>query len=412
MRRLVAAAGESPEAGTKLRLVLDYVPCEACLLQPVKDQELLCTVCARLHRHVAVRAASTTTILVERPELAAAPPVVIEPAPAPEPAAAPVVEPEPPAEPVAELVAQVEPAPVEEAEPEFDDVASFAPAPEPEFEGETTYVRPEEAPKAPPPPAESFHEDDFVFRPPEPEPAPSPEPVPAAAPEPDLFPDEEITIDRAEGAPSPWAPPEEIFSDAPPEPEPEPEPLETSVVEEEPIETSLVEEEPIETTVVEEEPILETEIVDEPEPAPLEAEVVDAEPVDEDVVEMAIVDEEPPVPDASSDLWRLKGFGASHAASLKGAGIESLSHLAGHDPHELAGKTGIDDAQLTTWVAVADLVHEAGIPVDASLAIVAAGISGPRALAALDAEEVVDRVAAFGGTDLRLQDVKRWKRRV
>ncbi|HET6403157.1 MAG TPA: hypothetical protein VFH78_00800, partial [Candidatus Thermoplasmatota archaeon] len=69
-----------PDAGTKLRLVLDYLPCEACLAQPVDDQELLCSICARLDRQVAVRVGTRTTILLEKPSPPPAP-VVIPPAP-------------------------------------------------------------------------------------------------------------------------------------------------------------------------------------------------------------------------------------------------------------------------------------------------------------------------------------------
>jgi hypothetical protein len=67
--------------------------------------------------------------------------------------------------------------------------------------------------------------------------------------------------------------------------------------------------------------------------------------------------------------------------------------------------------RLVPWVQVADLVHEVGVPIDAANALVAAGIAGPRGLAAVDAEDAADRVSAFGGLQVSAREINRWKRR-
>lgn len=120
----------------------------------------------------------------------------------------------------------------------------------------------------------------------------------------------------------------------------------------------------------------------------------------------------PAVPEGASDLLRLRGFDEAHRRALAAHGIEAIAHLAGHDPNELAERSGLDAATLTPWVHVADLVQDVGVPIDPALALVAAGIEGPRGLRAMEAEAIVDRVAAFGDEGaVQLRDVKRWKRR-
>lgn len=425
------------DASEKLRLVLDYVPCEVCLSQASHDQEVLCSLCARLHRQVGIRVTRKTSVIVERPEPPApviipaaseAPPDDAPPAPVPiapttavevvlhgekrkarrDTAAIEVVV-EPWEEPsavaavaAAPLAANVD-APVED---EWDDVASFEPGDEAPFEFTDKPARgePERAPEPffapreepPAEPAEEPPEDDFIFRPPaadEPAEA-APEPEPEWAP-----PTEEVPVEREDDAPSPWARPadtdflQEEAPPAEPEPAPEPEPIqELAPVEEEILDTEIVE-----TTVVEEPA---------PEPAP-----------PEEILEMEMVEDEPvaaPLPpdDRSSDLFRLRGFGNAHFEALAANRIESITHLAGHDPSDLARRTGIPVETLIPWVQAANLVHEVGVPIDAAIAMVAAGVPGPRGLAEMDEQTIVDRVAAFGGAQLSARDVKRWKRRV
>lgn len=81
----------APPSGTppKLRIVLDYVPCEACLQEPSHEQELLCSVCRRLDRSVSVKRVEHRTFLVEQP--LPPPPVEPEVIPAAQPDSAPTM---------------------------------------------------------------------------------------------------------------------------------------------------------------------------------------------------------------------------------------------------------------------------------------------------------------------------------
>ena len=352
---------DAPDASVKLRTVLDYLPCEACLAQPVKDQELLCSVCRRLDREVGVRIAVRRTVILERPSEPE--PVVIQP-PVP---AAPATQPldvvlrvgdEPLPDP-REGVVQVVLEPLVDEEPVFADAFGWDPADD-AFE----FVKPAPAPEpAFAPPAE-VPQDEYVFAPPPPEePAPEPEPVAAE----DWMPTEDVPVQQESD--EAWAPPAEE-----PQPEPEPDPLPP-----------------------EEEPILEATIVEEEEP--VEMEVLEDEP-------------EPAAADGDSDLWRLRGFDRASEEALRAANITAVTHLSGHDAGELASRTGLAAERLAPWVQVADLVQEAGVPLDAAIALVTAGIRGPKGLRELTAESVVERTHAFAGRDLAVSDVRRWKRRV
>lgn len=402
------------DASSKLRLVLDYLPCEACLAQPVQDQELLCSICHRLHRQVAVKVTTRTTVLVERPNFPAALPVVIPPAapePEPAPAAPPafpelevVTEPyEPPAPAPLPVDFQDEPEPVaafappaEEAEPEFDDVVGFE-SPDDVVE----VVRGEPEPVSEPVVLSESMEDDYVFRPPDE--APAPEPVPEPVPEPEeVVPVEEIPVEPESVEPSPWAPPEEIFADEPP-------PL-AAVPEPAPVADPLPEPEP---------EVVEMEVLpdDEPQPEP-EPEIIQAEVLEEEVVPAEVLPEEPPepapapvAPSAESDLPRLRGMTPAHEDALRKVGVDSIASLAGHDANELAGRAGLPAERVLAWVQTADLVHEVGVPIDSAVALVAAGVPGPRGLREMDEDAILDRVEAFGGVRLSGRDVKRWKRR-
>lgn len=366
---------DAPDASVKLRTVLDYVPCEACLAQPVKEQDLLCSICARLDRQVGVRISVRSTILVERPSEPG--PVVIEPPAPPVPAPEPLdivlarpgealPEPRPGITQVVLEPLEPEP-PVVAAEPEveWDDVASWTAADDP-FE----YVRPLAAP--PPPPPEPVPEDAFVFAPPPRE--PEPEPAPVEAREEAWMPVEEVVVE-----PEPaeaWAPP------VPHEAQPEP-PLEESTPWARPAD-------------------------------PVEEPVLEATVVEDDVVEMEVLPDEPAAESepGSTDLWKLRGFDRSSERGFRGAGVTEVIHLAGHDPHELGSRTGVPPERLVPWIQAADLVHEAGVPLESAIALVAAGVAGPRGLREMDAETVVERAQAFAGARIATQDVKRWKRRV
>ena len=172
------------------------------------------------------------------------------------------------------------------------------------------------------------------------------------------------------------------------------------------------EEEILEMEVVPDEPeeeILEMEIVpdDEPEPSvPLRAEAEARAGADAE----ADAEASPAAP-ATGDLHRLRGFDAAAGEALARARITEIAHLSGHDAGELSERTGIPLARLQAWVQVADLVHEVGVPVEPASALVAAGVAGPKGLRDADADEVADRVAAFGGYRVDARDIKRWKRR-
>lgn len=430
-----AADGTSlPDAAAKLRTVLDYLPCEACLAQPVADQEILCSICARLDRQIAVRVGTRRTVLIERPSAPVAPVVIEPPAPAmaappakpivvrfaddatpalagsvevvveplvrlPPPVVAPVVLPvEPPAPPV-EVPVEAEP---EEPAFEFDDVVSYAPArdeffdykaprkaPEPAREPE-----PEPAPAAKEPEAFTPPEDDFVFRPPtRDEPAREPEPVAVE----EMVPTEEVPVESTREEVEQWAPPPDLLAEeaeAAPKEEPLVEPwAPPAPQEEEPVEMEVlpVEEELVETELVPEGP-------------------------EEEVLEMEVVEEGPESPAAptatgAGDLYRLRGFDAASESALARVNITRLEHLSGHDAGELAERAHLPFDRLVAWIQVADLVHNVGVPLDAANALVAAGINGPRGLAEADPDEVADRVLAFGGYPISAREITRWKRR-
>lgn len=450
-----------PDAGTKLRLVLDYLPCEACLAHPVDNQDLLCTLCARLDRQVAVRVGTRTTVLVERPAAAETPivipPASVAPPPTPvEPEPAPVVVPaapemhvrfaldasdprpgiveivvermEPVPSPVPMLLPFVAEAPivvpVAAPEPEFvavpapepeesdfyvDDIVSFTaardeffdysgkPAAQARAEREPAVVREEPAPAAPAPP-----EDDFVFR------APPREEEPARVEEAtlseEIIPSEEVAVVAQDAPEEHWAPPPDFLADEEPERVVEPE------LAEEIQETELAQDEPVPAT---EEDVFEMEVMpdDEDVIAPV------AVPLEEEALEMEVLadDEEAPAPEAhpagSGELYRLRGFDQTAETALATAGITAVSHLSGHDAGELGPRVGLPFERLRDWVQVADLVQEVGVPFDAASALVAAGIAGPRGLSDADPDEVADRVSAFGGLQVNARDVRRWQRR-
>lgn len=414
-----------PDAGTKLRLVLDYVPCEACLAHPVDDQDLLCSICARLDREVAVRVSRRTTILLETPTLPAEP-IVIPPAPvatvlapAPTPLKEVVVRfvDEPPVERAGAIEVVVEPLatpaplpvvvptplpaeaeiPIETDEEgfSFDDVATFtkardeffdykaapapSPRPEPESEPEPAFV----------PAREEIPQDDFVFRPPQRDEEPAREPEPPIVD--DIIPEEEVRVEEPREEQERWAPPPDFLS-------------EEAAIE---AEEEILEMDPVVETEPEPEPAPEPEAG----PEPVEMEMVAEE---EEIVETEMLPDEPEPevrPTGTGDLYRLRGFDTTAESALAKAKITEIAHLSGHDAGELQQRTGLPTSKLQAWVQAADLVHEVGVPVDAAVALVAAGVAGPKGLRDADPDEVADRVGAFGGYKVDARDVKRWKRR-
>jgi predicted flap endonuclease-1-like 5' DNA nuclease len=456
---------DAPDASTKLRLVLDYLPCEACLAQPVRDQDLLCSVCRRLHRQVAVRVATRSTVILERPDLPPpAEPVVIPPAPEPQPEPAP-----PPPEPIPLVEALPEPVP----EP------APAPPPLPELEVVTEPLEPEplpapepvpmiaqlqeEPPEEPeparkrglfrrrepePPPPEPVFDDVAGFEPAEdsfgvargeaaiepddvaevareefvPPPPPPPEPVVLPEAEPEM--ESDFVFRPTEETPAP--PPEELVEDeipveeipvVPESEEPSPwAPQEEIFPEEAPEPTPEPEPEPVVATPLEEE-VVEMEVLPDepPQEEILEAQLVEEdEPIAAEIVEEETIPAPPPPAPAeapASDLHRLRGFSHAHEDALHAVGIDTLASLAGHDAHEIAARAGLAPDVVAPWVQVADLVHELGVPIDSASALVAAGVAGPRGLREMTEEDILDRVEAFGGVRLSGRDVKRWKRR-
>src|SRR5581483_1240091 len=297
------------------------------------------------------------TVILERPSLPVAAPVVIPaavPEPEPTPLAAqlePAPAPAPVPAPLPELIVEtellvvpepeydMEPAvamPVEaQDEPSFDDdLTSFEP-PSDSFELVPAEPAPEPAREEAVVLSESIPEDDYVFRPPEEEPvfvAPEPAPEP---PE-DMLPTEEIPLEpEAPAEPSPWAPPEEILA------EPEPAPVAETTPE------------PIPEALTVEEEIVEMEVLPDEEPAPEPAAppVYDAEVLEEEVVEMEVLPDDEP-----SDLARLKGHQPEHEAALRKVGVDSIASLAGHDANELSARSGVPASLLVPWIQVADLV--------------------------------------------------------
>lgn len=379
------------DASDKLRVVLDYVPCDACLSQPVppKDQALLCSICRRVDRQIGVRVAVKTTVVLERPGEESTSVVIPPAAPAPEPAARLPIEVvfgsrderatnaaiEVVVVPYEEepLVSFVAPPEIGPHHVEWEDVASYEPTTDDLFEqvpgGARAATLPSPSPPAEEPPAE-IPQDDFVFRPPAAETTALAERE--EEPEEDWLPSDDVqvhpddeTVWKEQALAEPAYVPVEEYA---------PEPAETDVVQDEVL--GVVEEEIIQNEIIEE------EIVVTPEPS---AEL--------------------------GDLWKLRGFDRTAESRLAEANIRELAHLSGHDPVELGTRTGLPPERLASWIHVADLVQEIGIPVAAAISLVAAGVAGPKALREMDPETIVERASAFGGGEVALRDVKRWKRR-
>ncbi|HUR70014.1 MAG TPA: hypothetical protein VM370_12275, partial [Candidatus Thermoplasmatota archaeon] len=248
-------------------------------------------------------------------------------------------------------------------------------------------------------PPEPVVEDDFVFRPPpqEPERAFAPRNEPEVRD--DIIPEEEVRVESPVAREEPWAPPSDFLQEEREEDLPPP----VAVEEEEPIyETELLPEEEVRDLApaqetwsppVEEEPILEMEII-----------------ADDDPIE-ALSQENVPIPTGTGDLYRLRGFDMNAEIGLAKAKITEIAHLSGHDAGELGQRSGVSSGKLVAWIQVADLVHEVGVPVEAAVALVAAGVAGPRGLRDADPDAVADRATAFGGHAVNARDVRRWKRR-
>lgn len=414
----------------KFRLVLDYLPCDACLEVPVDDQELHCSICRRLSRDVAVNARSAVAVVVESPalplpvEVPPAPPERVEVPPAPVvEAAAEVSEGIPVETPVEALVAEaVTPAEEEELELAFE-----ATPPADEEEVEIGF----EATRADEPALEATA------------PEPELEPVQEAAPytfAPESLAEEDAAeLDRAAEA---WAEaaaseeevelepvrPEDLVAERAPEPEPWPE--ETTVAPPPPVEPAPAEAWPeeaeaevlevievVEETVAEPEPWTEAPPL-EPGPAPAEAEVLEVlEVVEEEAVAPASPPpekweddawpEEAPAPVAEDAPWpaeapplqeeawpedappapapepvedpvgALDGVGPATADKLAAAGIRSVRDLQGRDAKDLAKATGLPAKSVQRWIGVAD-VQAMGIPLAYAEALIEAGYESPR----------------------------------
>ena len=130
-----------------------------------------------------------------------------------------------------------------------------------------------------------------------------------------------------------------------------------------------------------------------------------------ELVEDVAPEPEAPASTGQGELYRLRGFDVAAEGALAKVGITEIAHLSGHDAGELAARVDLPAPRLQTWIQVADLVHEVGVPVEAASALVAAGIAGPRGLRDADPDEAADRASAFGGYPVRAADIKRWKRR-
>lgn len=87
-------AASSDRTG-KLRLVLDYLPCEACLHMGTPEQELFCSLCTRLQRTVVQKSTVMRDVVVEKPVPVEPEVVEVPPAPVAVPLAAEPVEEEP-----------------------------------------------------------------------------------------------------------------------------------------------------------------------------------------------------------------------------------------------------------------------------------------------------------------------------
>lgn len=303
-----------PVAADKFRIVLDYLPCGACLEIPVPDQDLHCSLCRRMTRSVGVASHTDVAVLVESPAMPL--PVEVPPAP-PEP-----IHIEPASE-----ADEVPPAPAplaaaDEGVPEDDDAVSFAAAPEAEEDLDLAFEATAEA-------AEEDVDLAFEATRGEPEPEPFAEEVAEATPPPpftfdpgSLEPhdgfapaadDDAATLDReaeawAEAAAEPEevelqpVRPEEAWSRVPPAPPPEPEEWTPEPVPEAPADAwpeEVVEEAPAEyeiLEVVDEEPVAAAPAEDAwAEAPPLEPPVEEALPAESsaEYEVLEVVEDEP-----------------------------------------------------------------------------------------------------------------------
>ena len=454
-----------PEAATKLRLVLDYLPCEACLAVPTQEQELLCTLCARLDRQVTVRAATKTRVILERPEPEA--PVIVEPAPGPvameasPPAADEPAEPEVAPEPIeapllpVRFVADgqkpgVGPAievvleRVVTAVPEVDwedDLYSWEEPDDPY--GVAGYTAPAPAFGLRPAPADEAAEEPLEAveapedsRPPEFEPEAEParpaEPAALEAPPVDdepladedfVQPDEEVVVEPDASERSPWAPPEDDGAHEPANP------LADDFLADEGADEEILESVPVEDDedIVESIPVEDEEDI--VESIPVDDDIVESVPVenDEEIVESIPVDDDDDVIEttplaaetasdgerrvpATSDLHRLHGFDEAVDRAFAAANLLDLEALNGRNPNDISAQTHIAPEMAAMWIATADLVLEVGVPLEAAQSLAHAGILGPASLADADIDETVARVSAAGGR-VTPSELKRWQRR-
>lgn len=267
-------------AAEKFRIVLDYLPCEACLEIPVADQDLHCSLCRRLTRSVGVASQTEVAVMVESPAL----PLPIDVPPAP--VEIPPVEPAPVAEAAAEIAVEqtqtpepvAEVAPVEEEEVDLAFEATASEEEDIDVAFEATRGEPDPEPLAAEEEAESAPTPPFTFDP------ESLQPEDGFAPAAE---DDAAALDReAEAWAEAAAEPEEVelepvrpeeaaaaWSQAPPAPEPEPWPAEP-VPEPEPAEAwPEQEEQPAELEVLE-------VVEDEPVAAPAEEPWGEAPPLE------------------------------------------------------------------------------------------------------------------------------------
>jgi hypothetical protein len=97
---------------------------------------------------------------------------------------------------------------------------------------------------------------------------------------------------------------------------------------------------------------------------------------------------------------------------LAEADVREVAALAGREVEDLAARSRVAPERLASWIQVADLQREAGVPLDAAVSLVEAGVAGPQGLRELAAEEIAARLQWSGGGGIPLGDIRRWKLRV
>jgi predicted flap endonuclease-1-like 5' DNA nuclease len=94
----------------------------------------------------------------------------------------------------------------------------------------------------------------------------------------------------------------------------------------------------------------------------------------------------------------IEGIGPTYAGQLEGIGIADTEQLLAVSPADVSQKTGIPEALILTWQAMADLIRIKGIGKQYAELLARAGITGVPQLAQESPESIVKQVEDYLAT--------------